>query len=55
MESATLIKAVGYSNGVTYELFEYNLENNTGLIDDSNIWGHSVWCKFEHIIVINWI
>jgi hypothetical protein len=52
MESATLIKAVGYSNGVTYELFEYDLNDMTGLIDNLNIWGHSVWCKFDKINII---
>ena len=50
MENA-IIKAVGCSNGVAYNLLDFDLKNNTGLIDDKNIWGHSIWCKFDKILI----
>lgn len=43
-------KIIGISNGITYNLIDSDLSNNTGLID--SVWGTYVWCKFDKIIKI---
>lgn len=45
---------IGYSNGIKYILIDYNLENNTGLVQLDG-WIFSVWCKFDKIEVIKWV
>lgn len=42
-------KAIGYSNGVKYNLIEFDLENNTGLIELDE-WIFPVWCEFDKIV-----
>ena len=42
---------IGYSNGIKYILIDYNLENNTGLVQLDG-WIFSLWCKFDKIEVI---
>ena len=39
---------IGISNGEEFILLDYDLSNNTGLID-SKEHGGNVWCTFEEI------
>lgn len=40
---------IGISNGISYNLIDADLSNNTGLVD--SVWGFYVWCKFKKIIL----
>lgn len=42
-------KAIGYSNGVKYNLIEFDLGNYTGLIELDE-WIFPIWCEFDKII-----
>ena len=42
-------KIIEISNGITYNLIDADLSNNTELID--SVWGSCVWCKFDKIII----
>jgi DNA-binding XRE family transcriptional regulator len=41
-------KAIGYSNGVAYNLIDFDLSNNTGLVQLKE-WIFPVWCTFNKI------
>jgi len=42
-------KAIGYLNGVAYNLIDFDLGNNTGLVQLKE-WIFPVWCTFDKII-----
>jgi len=45
-------KAIGYSNGVAYELIDCNIDLLIGLIELKE-WIFPVWCKFDKIETTN--
>lgn len=51
MKNANNYKAIGYSNGDKYNLIDYDLNNNAGLIELDE-WIFPVWCKFDKIETI---